>query len=201
MCGRYYLYTEEPELQRILQELMEGRGIPAVPLHTGEIFPTNLVPVIPANGKPQAMIWGFSRYGGKGHVINARSESIREKVIFRGPLQQGRCLIPASWYFEWETVGAKKQKYAISRADTPLLFMAGLYRYEPNQPLPSFVILTREAAREIAFIHGRMPVILPRAQQLSWLNGDLSVLDCDPGALEYRKESKDSMVYQQEFPL
>ena len=201
MCGRYYLYIEEAELQKILQELMEGREITSAPLQTGEIFPTNLVPVIPASGKLQAMKWGFSRYGGKVHVINARSESIREKAMFQAPLHQGRCLIPASWYFEWETVGTKKQKYAISRADTPLLFMAGLYRYEPNQPLPSFVILTREAAREIAFIHGRMPVILPRAQQISWLNGDLSALSCDPGALEYKREPQNSMAYQQEFPL
>ncbi len=188
MCGRYYLYIEEAELQNILHELMNSREQTALPLNNGEIFPTNVVPVIPANGKPKAMKWGFSRYDGKGHVINARSEGIWEKPMFRGSLHQGRCLIPASWYFEWETAGTKKQKYAISRPDTPILYMAGLYRYEPNEALPSFVILTREAARDIAFIHARMPVILPHAQQLSWLDGDLSVLGCPPVALEYKKE-------------
>ena len=201
MCGRYYLYIEEAQLREILKDLTENREQAATPLNTGEIFPTNIVPVIPASGKPQAMSWGFSRYDGKGRVINARSEGIREKAMFRGPLHQGRCLIPASWYYEWEPLGAKKQKYAISRAGTPLLFMAGLYRFEPNQPLPSFVILTREAAREIAFIHSRMPVILPRAQQLSWLNGDTDALICEPGALEYKKELQDNMASQQKFPL
>ncbi len=197
MCGRYYLYIEEAQLQEILRELMEGR----FPFNTGEIFPSSPVPVILSGGRPRAMKWGFSHYGGKGHIINARSETIRVKTIFHRPLQEGRCLVPASWYFDWETIGTKKQKYAISHPDMPLLFLAGLYRYEPNEPLPSFVILTREAAKEIAFIHGRMPVILPRAQQLSWLNGDMDALTCDPGTFEYKKELQPGVGYQQEFPL
>ncbi len=197
MCGRYYLYIEEAELQEILREVKGEKA----PMNKGEIFPTNLVPVVSASGRPEIMKWGFSRNDGKGHVINARSETIREKAMFHRPLREGRCLVPASWYFEWETVGTTKQKYAISRPDTPLLFMAGLYRYEPDQRLPSFVILTREAANEIAFIHMRMPVILPRAQQLSWLDGDTTALTCDPGVFEYKKEPQPEGPYQLGFPI
>ena len=38
--------------------------------------------------------------------------------------------------------------------------------------VPSFVILTREAAPDIAFIHNRMPVILPEGRAADWLNPD-----------------------------
>lgn len=196
MCGRYYLYIEEAELQEIFRELTEDKQA----FNTGEIFPTNHVPVLCANG-PRVMKWGFSRNDAKGHIINARSETIREKAIFYRPLQEGRCLVPASWYYEWETIGSKKQKYAISHPDMPLLFMAGLYRYEPNAATPSFVILTREAAKELAFIHDRMPVILPHAQQLSWLNGDTDALICDPGTFKYQKEQPPGTEEQQQFLL
>ncbi len=183
MCGRYYISIEESELREILKEV-QSKVDAAV--RTGEIFPTNIVPVIPAGGVPQAMKWGFLKFDGKGHIINARSESAAEKSMFRKPLHEGRCLIPASNYFEWMTVDGKKQKYAISSGSTPL-YMAGLYRYEKGNDFPAMVILTRDAAPDIAFIHDRMPVIIPIEQQLSWLDGGLSLPDIPvPAHMQYK---------------
>jgi len=54
--------------------------------------------------------------------------------------------------------------------------MAGLYHSEKGSEIPTFVILTKAAAPNIAFIHDRMPVILGREAQLSWLNGDTEVI-------------------------
>jgi putative SOS response-associated peptidase YedK len=177
MCGRYYIAIEDEELQAILREAQQNAKKPEHLPKTGEIFPTDIAPVIAADGRPQAMRWGFLRYDGKGRIINARSETVKEKAMFKKALQEGRCLIPASNYFEWQTLpDGKKQKYAIS-GEEPVLYMAGLYRKEQGEELPVFVVLTKEAAEEIAFMHDRMPVILPRAQQLSWLNGELDVTD------------------------
>lgn len=81
---------------------------------------------------------------------------------------QRRCLIPASNYFEWEKRGRDKIKYAIRPAGSTIFYMAGIYRIEGGKP--AFTILTREPAESIAFIHNRMPVILPTCAQNQWLN-------------------------------
>ena len=50
-----------------------------------------------------------------------------------------------------------------------MIYMAGLYRIE-HETEPVFTILTREPALNIAFIHDRMPVILPEDATCDWLN-------------------------------
>lgn len=180
MCGRYSLLPEEEALSRILQELPSDTGMT---LCTGELFPTNIVPVIAMDGRPQAMKWGFSRPNAGGVIINARSETAAQKPMFQRPLYEGRCLVPASCYFEWERKSVYKKKHRISNRDAGLLYMAGLYRQEPNETIPRFVILTRDATEELKFLHDRMPVLLQADQQLRWLKGDLHVLSSHPGIL------------------
>ena len=46
--------------------------------------------------------------------------------------------------------------------------LAGIYRMEAGKPV--FTILTREATEGIAFIHERMPVIVPNSAAADWLN-------------------------------
>jgi len=85
---------------------------------------------------------------------------------------QRRCLIPASNYYEWEKRDGKKIKYAIRPTKTDMLYLAGIYHLENHDGIiiPTFTVLTREAAPEIAFIHHRMPVILPSDYATDWLN-------------------------------
>jgi putative SOS response-associated peptidase YedK len=45
----------------------------------------------------------------------------------RSPFKRGRCLIPASGYFEWQPTPNGKQPYYISAADGSVLSMAGLW--------------------------------------------------------------------------
>ena len=59
-------------------------------------------------------------------------------------------------------------KYAIEPEGLEGFFLAGIYRMEAGKPV--FSILTRDAAEGIAFIHERMPVILPHAAAPDWLN-------------------------------
>lgn len=173
MCGRYFIETDAEEIiiKEILDQVNEKyNGMPEQSeMRTGEIFPTNIVPVL-TRKEPVLMKWGFPRFDGKGQIINARLETAAEKPMFRKSFDTMRCLVPASYYFEWETVGTKKQKYAIGTNEP--IFMAGLYKYDSLLRLPLFVILTRPAAQELAFIHDRMPVILPGDTHKKWLNDD-----------------------------
>ena len=173
MCGRYFLADSDNsgELRSIIDQL-NRRG---VTVKTGEIFPTDTVPVLANNRNrrvvPFPMQWGYTLPDGR-LLINARSETAGEKPLFQDAMRQHRCLIPATNYFEWEKRGREKIKYAIRQADAGLLYMAGLYRMENGRAV--FTILTRKPAEQIRFIHDRMPVILTSDVKQAWLN-----LDCD----------------------
>ena len=176
MCGRYYIETDTEELRQIIAEVeqKQGNSEAHAMMKAGEIFPTNIVPVIGSDGA-SLMKWGYSGY--KNRVINARSEIAFEKPMFRKSLLERRCLIPASGYYEWrrtESGSKSKQKYALYRPGRPL-YMAGIWRREQGEALPVFVILTREAGPAIADIHDRMPVILPEETQQDWLSGGAAV--------------------------
>lgn len=166
MCGRYYIEVEDSELRSIIAEVERNTAV-----KTGEVFPTNHAPVRAPDGSLIAMRWGFPRFDGKGEIINARSETAAVKTMFRRPMMEGRCLIPASWYFEWEKRGGQKVKYALMPPGGNIVWMAGLSRTDSKTGGQSFVILTRPAWDGISFIHDRMPVILPKERHDEWLNG------------------------------
>jgi putative SOS response-associated peptidase YedK len=153
----------------------------------GEIFPTDVVPVL-TDKAPALMKWGFLRYDGKGPIINARLETANEKPTFKKAYETRRCLIPAGHYFEWRKDGAHKQKYAIGTGKP--IYMAGLYTYEKDAPLPLFVILTRPAAPDIAFIHDRMPVIVPEHIRHRWLTAPI-------GTRELIAASEEELKYKE----
>ena len=65
------------------------------------------------------------------------------KPSFREAWQQHRCVIPASYYFEWEHLigssGQKKvgDKFMLQPKNETMTWLAGIYRMEePGNPLP-----------------------------------------------------------------
>ena len=189
MCTRFYIDISDKELREIvaaagnsaLAEKFMRAGDPMTP--SGEIHPTDVVPVIAtARAGKQAvfpMKWGFRVKGLRGGgsistLLNARSETAGQKQTFREAWREHRCIIPASYYFEWEHFtspdGRKKtgQKYAIQPAGSTVTWLGGLYRIEDG--FPHFVVLTRPPAADIEFIHDRMPVILPKECIGEWIN-------------------------------
>lgn len=190
MCGRYFIAAEEEvsEIKKIIEQVNDRyKNSPELSkMKTGEIYPTNIVPVVTSES-PVLMKWGFTRFDGKGQVINARLETAAEKTMFRKSFFEYRCLVPASHYFEWEKRGSKKQKYAIGLRKT--LYMAGLYRVDKDIPVPQFVILTRPAAPGIAFIHDRMPVILTEDTHKDWLHNDID-------NQEVLNHSEENLIYE-----
>lgn len=195
MCGRFYIAKEDPsaELARIIAEL-KAKDAPEGLKTSGDIFPTDTVPVLSRSRKgnvmPFAMGWGYRL--GTRQIINARSETAQEKPLFRDGMVQRRCIIPASGYYEWEHKGGKRIPYAIRPEEEPTLYLTGIYRLEPTEAglHPVFTILTQQAAPGIAFIHPRMPVILPKEAAKGWLEPANAAKDILPYALtamEYRQ--------------
>ncbi|MGN1020350.1 MAG: SOS response-associated peptidase [Aristaeellaceae bacterium] len=176
MCGRYYIAEDDlsDELSRIIDEL-NRKKTPEGLKTSGEIFPSDIVPVLANSRKqdvqPFAMRWGYAFPNGRP-IINARSETAAQKPMFKDGMRQRRCVIPASHYFEWEKRGAARTKYAIRPAHADTLYLAGIYHLENHDGVivPAFTILTRDATPGIAFIHPRMPVLLPPDATADWLN-------------------------------
>ena len=169
MCGRFYV-PEDGSIQmiRAIVERLEHRN---VKVKTGDVFPGDMAAVVASNRQlqpqPFAMEWCYHLSDGK-RLINARSETASQKVMFADGIRQRRCLIPAQHYYEWEKADGKKVKYAIEPEGSEGCFLAGIYRMEAGKPVST--ILTRSAAEGIAFIHERMPVILPNEVTTDWLN-------------------------------
>ena len=126
------------------------------------------------------MIWGYSVQGAKGPVFNARTETVGEKPMFENGWTSRRCIIPASYFFEWGlpsdlldegTAGKKKIKFAIQPKGETVTWLAGIYRIEESGGVkfPSFTILTKAALGQMATIHDRMPVIFRKEQIPEWL--------------------------------
>ena len=109
-----------------------------------------------------------------------RSETAGEKPSFQEAWQQHRCVIPASYYFEWEHLtglsGQKKvgDKFMLQPKNETMTWLAGIYRMEEG--LPVFTVLTREPSEGIAHIHDRMPLILTHEQVRPWLTSDQDAL-------------------------
>jgi putative SOS response-associated peptidase YedK len=174
MCGRFYIKSDDPALREIARAIEADAGGQKV--KSGEIFPTDVVPIQTGPGEFRATRWGFAGFEGRRPLINARSETILTKPTFRERALARRCLVPASSYFEWKKEGSKKIKLELFRPEGSLL-LAGLWRLEANNPPGlAFVILTREAGSGIRDIHDRMPVIIPPPLAEKWLTEGVASL-------------------------
>ena len=159
----------------------------------GEVRPTDVAPVIaPGKDGKRAvfpMKWGFTvQIEGKTKpVVNARVETASTKALFKDAWARHRCIIPASWYIEWEHFKDDKgkvttgDKYVIQPDGDVITWLCGLYRIEDGFPV--FAILTREPSEELAKIHDRMPVILTEDKIDEWINPDSDPNDLLPYVL------------------
>ncbi len=192
MCCRYWA-DESPELRAIVEEMnrspLVGRFHETTGIRTcGEIRPADVVPVIAPDRSGRRTVypmkWGYS---GKTLLLNARAETAAEKPTFRNDWARHRCIVPASWYFEWEHLtgnDGKKHtgdKYMIQPEGSAVTWLCGLYRIEEGMPV--FVVLTREPGEKIRFIHDRMPLIMPGDLADEWIRPDRKPEELLPYAL------------------
>ena len=185
MCTRFYIEPETDEIREYLEAAKRSRlgerfmRAGTQVLTSGEIRPTNVVPVI-ASGRDRKigafpMQWGFHVPGGS-LLVNARSETAASKPTFQDSWRSHRCIIPASWYYEWEHTKTPAEKvktgdkYAIQPRGEKMTWLCGLYRMEEGFPV--FAVLTREPAENLRRIHDRMPLILPRNLIREWIRPD-----------------------------
>jgi len=181
MCGRFTL-TVKPEY---LIDLFEIAMFPDDYEERYNIAPTQ--PILAAVQSKEGLRAGFMKWGlipswvkvpkDFKPLINARSETLDEKVSFKHLLARRRCIIFADSFYEWKTVNHKKQPYRIMKADEKPFAFAGLWDRHAQLPGSGVTctILTTEANEMISDIHNRMPVILDNKLTIEkWLNSENS---------------------------
>ena len=175
MCGRFGF--------TLIAGTWSRYEIEAPPTHIStryNIAPSQNALVVTRNSpkKGQLMQFGlipFWAKENKGYVINARSETIFEKTMFKKAVVERRCLIPASFFFEWQRTKTVKIPYAISLKKDGLFSLAGIYGENEieGKKILSFAIITTLPNEIMKPIHDRMPVILSQEEEDDWLDPDM----------------------------
>lgn len=181
----------------ILPEEVDGRNGPEPNYNTA---PTSTLDIVTSHEGEigiESVKWGLVPHWAKDNkvrlMINARGETVAEKPFFRTAFEYGRCLIPATGYYEWLVLDKKtkdKQPYLIHLpGDAPTFepyAFAGIMSYNKVLDTRTFAIVTLAATDNISHIHDRMPVILKENAMSSWMDGETSKAD----ALDIMQENR-----------
>lgn len=167
MCGRYVITKPVSKTLDLVKTNIKVEDTDNFNAH-----PSQKLPVIKSytNGKAlENLEWGLIPSWAKDKkdfkpLINARVETLFEKISFKKLIQTSRCLVVADGYYEWKRVEKEKVPYFFQREDNDLIFFAGIF--QDNK----FCIITREASNEIKEIHSREPLIINKSQINNYLN-------------------------------
>lgn len=136
-------------------------------------------------------------------LVNARAEGMEDKPAFKSALRYGRCIVPASGYYEWHAnPDGTRQPYYITFADGRPMALAGLratWRGPDGEEVPTAATVTVAASADLAAIHHRMPAILDTEEKIeAWLDIDhvgvgpatQLALPLEPGLLRFHPVSR-----------
>jgi putative SOS response-associated peptidase YedK len=172
MCGRFTLTTpgealaEEFELQEAPTLEPRYNITPGTPIavvgQRGDAHPRRL----------SHLHWGLPRPAGTGLLINVRAESLTRMQTTPHAWLARRCLVLADGFFEWQRTAGARQPYLFRRREGGLLAFAALWQPRPGaQPGAACALVTAPANADVAPIHSRMPVLVPRERRRAWLSG------------------------------
>lgn len=178
MCGRYTVVADA----NALKDRFEAEVTDDYIKHYNAA-PSQLLPVITASAPKgfSFFYWGLVPDWSKNKsistkLINARADSLLEKISFRTAVHSRRCLVPADGFYEWKRINKKsKVPYRFILNNQEPFAFAGLweaYENEHKELVHTFTIITTEANSLVKPIHDRMPVILTRESEKIWMNSD-----------------------------
>ena len=192
MCGRYKITKPVTKSIDLVKTNIKVENTDNYNAH-----PTQKLPIIKSytNGKALELCeWGLVPTWSKkldkfSPLINARKETLMEKVTFKNLIQISRCLVPADGYYEWKREDKIKVPYYFTKEDDELMFFAAIH--QNNQ----FCIITREASENVSQIHHREPLIINQSQINNYLNVKKDAMEVlnsiKPPRLKFYEVSKD----------
>ena len=191
MCGRYVITNPVVKTEKLVKS--------AIQVENNENYndnPYQKLPVIKKykNGNTlENLKWGIIPSWAKQKdfkaLINARLETIDEKISFKKLIQLHRCVAVVDGFYEWKREEKEKTPFYFMRNDKKTIFIAGIYENE------EFCLITEEAKPNIQEIHHRQPVILNETDVNRYLNLELTgssfLKECNKPELEFYQISKD----------
>ncbi len=191
MCGRFVVTNPVAKTKSIVKTAIKVEDTENYNAH-----PYQQLPVIKkyTNGNTlELMKWGLVPSWAKQKefkpLINARLETIDEKISFKKHIKLHRCIAVADGFYEWRREGKTKIPFYFLRDDKKMMFIAGIF--EDNQ----FCLITEHAAENVKEIHHRQPVIINEKDINNYLNlqidGSNFLKDAKKPKLEFYEISKD----------
>lgn len=174
MCGRFSLTKKTNEIKNRFNVTLVPKGVG----NAFNIAPDHNIAVI-LNDAPQEVSlarWGLVPSWSKEEktkysMINARAETLQEKPSYKRLLDKRRCLVLADSFYEWQKQRDEKIPHRIQLKDESMFAFAGLWDLweHDGNALISCTIITTAPNEFCSKIHDRMPVILPKEHEMSWL--------------------------------
>ena len=191
MCGRYVVTNAVAKTRGLVKTAIKVEDKENYNAH-----PYQDLPVIKkyTNGNAlENLKWGLVPSWSKKKefkpLINARLETIDEKVSFKKLIQLTRCVAVADGFYEWKREEKNKIPYYFLREDKKIIYIAGIYEND------QFCLVTEEASKNILEIHRRQPVILNEKDVNRYLNIELNgssfLKECKKPNLEFYEISKE----------
>lgn len=170
MCNRYTasqreairIYGKDIIPYLVLEEWQPIYNIP----------PTSRVPVIVGESEHPGRLLHWGTQTVKGLVMNARSETLLEKSLWKGAADKRRCVMLADGFFEWETVGRKKLGHYFTLHGHKPFALAGVWFPATDQQPDRVVMVTCEPNPLVKRFHDRMPAMLSVQSAKEWLAVD-----------------------------
>ena len=166
MCGRYVVTNAVIKTIKIVKLVIAVNDT-----DNYNARPQQKLPVIKSytNGKTlESLQWGLTPSWIKEReikpLINARLETLNEKVSFKNLIKNNKCLVVADGYYEWKREKKGKQPYYFTRFDDKAMYFAGIYKYH------QFIIITMQADSNAIDIHHRQPVIINEKDLNNYFN-------------------------------
>ncbi len=179
MCGRFITSFTNNELMSYIKETFNLTKDTSFKLPRYNVSPgDNVISLIydGINYRIGELNWGYVpnyNYNNKiNKLINARSESVFEKISFKKEVLSKRCVVLADGFYEWNY---DKKPFLFKITNQKIFPIAGIYNSykENNETVYSVLLLTTKNNRIMDNIHERMPVILNDETSKIWLNNDI----------------------------
>lgn len=171
MCGRFKLEINPKDIAnfyKLIETLNNKYNIDT--FESRDFHPGELCPVI-TETELKSIKWGFP--SDKKLIINARSETIKEKSYYSDLSKETRCIIPANSFYEWH----KGVKFEVESEKANMYFAGIRRKFVLEDDIEErFIIITAPANQDMSQIHKRMPVILQEENINKYLTSNDSEL-------------------------
>ena len=185
MCGAYGFSVNNAkevydrfEIENILEGLKPRWNV----------RPGQMNPIITSQSpnRISRMFWGLIPHFAqdenyKYKTINAKAETVSRLPTFREPFRHKRCIVPATGFYEPDKMHYAKPPFPwhyFQIKEQPLLGFAGIYDIwkdkQTGKEIYSYTIITTTPNALVGKIHDRMPVILQKEDEETWLNPDIT---------------------------